>query len=87
MKKIQRHSLIILQKIMTFMKTEDYNLKKKRKVLIVFDDMVADMEANKKLGTIVTELLNRKNLIIRRLLGRKSKQLITNLSKAKFSKI
>ena len=29
------------------MKTEDYNLKKKRKVLIVFDDMVADMEANK----------------------------------------
>ena len=48
MKKIQRHSLIILQKIMTSMKTEDYNLKKKRKVLIVFDDMVADMEANKK---------------------------------------
>ena len=87
MKKIQRHSLIILQKIMTSMKTEDYNLKKKRKVLIVFDDMVADMEANKKLGTIVTELLNRKNLIIRRLLERKSKQLITNLSKAKFSKI
>ena len=87
MKKIQRHSLIILQKIMTSMKTEDYNLKKKRKVLIVFDDMVADMEANKKLGTIVTELLNRKNLIIRRLLGRKSEQLITNLSKAKFSKI
>ena len=87
MKKIQRHSLIILQKIMTSMKTEDYNLKKKRKVLIVFDDKVADMEANKKLGTIVTELLNRKNLIIRRLLGRKSKQLITNLSKAKFSKI
>ena len=87
MKKIQRHSLIILQKIMTSMKTEDYNLKKKRKVLIVFDDMVADMEANKKLGTIVTELLSRKNLIIRRLLGRKSKQLITNLSKAKFSKI
>ena len=87
MKKIQRHSLIILQKIMTSMKTEDYNLKKKRKVLIVFDDMVADMEANKKLETIVTELLNRKNLIIRRLLGRKSKQLITNLSKAKFSKI
>ena len=87
MKKIQRHSLIILQKIMTSMKTEDYNLKKKRKVLIVFDDMVADMEANKKLGTMVTELLNRKNLIIRRLLGRKSEQLITNLSKAKFSKI
>ena len=87
MKKIQRHSLIILQKIMASMKTEDYNLKKKNKVLIVFDDMVADMEANKKLGTIVTELLNRKNLIIRRLLERKSKQLITNLSKAKFSKI
>ena len=29
---------------------EDYNLTKKRRVLIVFDDMIADMESNKKLS-------------------------------------
>ena len=29
---------------------------KKRRVLIVFDDMIADMESNKKLSPIVTEL-------------------------------
>ena len=32
---------------------------KRRKVLIVFDDMIADMEANKKLSLIVSELLLR----------------------------
>ena len=35
---------------------EDYNPDKKRKVLIVFDDMVTDMINNKKLHSIVTEL-------------------------------
>ena len=35
---------------------EDYNIGKKRKVLIVFDDMIADMINNKKLDSIVTEL-------------------------------
>ena len=35
---------------------EDYNPDKKRKVLIVFDDMIADMINNKKLNPIVTEL-------------------------------
>ena len=35
---------------------EDYNPDKKRKVLIVFDDMTADMINNKKLNSIVTEL-------------------------------
>ena len=30
---------------------------KKRKVLIVFDDMIADMKSNKKLCPIVIELL------------------------------
>ena len=35
---------------------EDYNPPKKRKVLIVFRDMIADMEANKKLSPTVTEL-------------------------------
>ena len=40
-------------------KLEDYNPIKKRKVLIVFDDMMADMEVNKKLSTIVTVLFLR----------------------------
>ena len=35
---------------------EDYNPGKKRKVLIVFDDMIADMINNEKLNPIVTEL-------------------------------
>ena len=38
---------------------EDYNLDKKRKVLIDFDDMIADMINNKKLNPIVTELFTR----------------------------
>ena len=36
--------------------TEDYNLGRERKILIVFDDMIADMINNKKLNPIVTEL-------------------------------
>ena len=35
---------------------EDYNPRKKRKVLIVFDDIIADMINNKRLNPIVTEL-------------------------------
>ena len=38
---------------------EDYNPTKKREVLIVFDDMIADMESNKTLSPIVTELFLR----------------------------
>ena len=38
---------------------EDYNPRKNRKVLIVFDDMIADMINNKKLNPIVTELFIR----------------------------
>ena len=37
----------------------DYNPNKKRKILIVFDDMIADMLSNKKLNQIVTELFIR----------------------------
>ena len=37
----------------------DYNPGKKRKVLIIFDDMIADMINNKKLNPIVTELFIR----------------------------
>ena len=35
---------------------EDYHPTKKRRVLIVFDDMIAEMKSNKKLSPIVTEL-------------------------------
>ena len=38
---------------------EEYNPNKKRKILMVFDDMIADMFSNKKLNPIVTELFIR----------------------------
>ena len=38
---------------------EEYNPNKKQKVLIVFDDMIADILSNKKLNPIVTELFIR----------------------------
>ena len=38
---------------------EDYNPNKKRKILIVSDDMIADMLSNKKLNPVVTELFIR----------------------------
>ena len=38
---------------------DDYNPDKENKILIVFDDMIADMINNKKLNSIVTELLIR----------------------------
>ena len=37
----------------------EYNLDKENKILIVFDDMIADMIHNKKLNSIVTELFIR----------------------------
>ena len=38
---------------------EDYNTGKKRKILIVFDDMIANMINNNKLNPVVTELFIR----------------------------
>ena len=38
---------------------EDYNPDKKRKILIVFNDMIADILSNKRLDPVVTELLIR----------------------------
>ena len=35
---------------------EEYNLGKKRKVLIVFDDMIADMINNNKFNLLVAEI-------------------------------
>ena len=40
--------------------TEEYNPNKKRKILIVFDDIIAEMLCNKKLKPLVTELIIRK---------------------------
>ena len=39
--------------------TEECNPNKKRKILIVFDDMIADMLSNKKLDPIVNEFFIR----------------------------
>ena len=38
---------------------DNYNLNKENKILIVFDDMIADMINNKKLNSLVTELFIR----------------------------
>ena len=39
--------------------TEEYNMGKKRKVLVVFDDMIADIINEKKLNPVVIELFFR----------------------------
>ena len=38
---------------------DDYNPKRKRKILIVFDDMIADIMTNKKFQAIIKELFIR----------------------------
>ena len=38
---------------------EEHNLGKKIKILVVFDDMIADMITSKKLNPVVTELFIR----------------------------
>ena len=38
---------------------DEYNIDKERKILMVFDDMIADMINNKKLNSVVTELFIR----------------------------
>ena len=42
---------------------EEYNPRKKRKVLIVFDDMIPDIISNKKCHLIVTELFIRGRML------------------------
>ena len=65
---------------------EDYNLGRKRKILIVFDDMIADMINNKKLNPIVTELfirgrkLNISNVFIRQSYFRAPKDIRLNFT-------
>ena len=43
---------------------KDYNPNKKRKILIVFDDMIADILSNEKLNPIVSELFIRGRKLI-----------------------
>ena len=38
---------------------EEYNLNKKQKILIVFDDIIANMRSNKKVNPTVTQLFIR----------------------------
>ena len=38
---------------------DEYNIDNERKILIVFDDMIADMINNNKLNSIVTEFFIR----------------------------
>ena len=54
---------------------EDYTPTKKRRVIILFDHMIADMESNKKLNPIVTELFLR---------GRKLNILLVFISQSYF---
>ena len=42
---------------------EEYNPNKKQKILIVFDDMIANMLSNNKLNSIVTDLFIRRRKI------------------------
>ena len=42
---------------------EEYNPNKKRKILIIFDDMIADMLSNKKVNSIVVELFIRGRIL------------------------
>ena len=42
-----------------FSNIDDYNPKRKRKILIVFDDMIVDVMTNKKFQAIIKELFIR----------------------------
>ena len=51
--------LLNTQIVNIYKNIEEYNQNKKHKILIVFDDIMADMLSNKKLNLIVTELFIR----------------------------
>ena len=61
---------------------EDYNSTKKRKVLIVFVDVIIDIEPNKKLNPVVTELFlrGRKLNILLVLISRELQKIVSNHS-------
>ena len=54
----EKHSLIIHKQLIMFIKI--YKTIIHQKVLIVSDDMIADMESNKKFSPIVTDLFLRR---------------------------
>ena len=39
---------------------EEYNINKKRQILIVFDEVIADMISNEKLNSVVSDLFGRR---------------------------
>ena len=47
---------MIIKNIDLYKNIDEYNPGKKRKILIVFNDIISDMINNKKLNSIVTEL-------------------------------
>ena len=49
--------LLNTQIVNIYKNIEEYNQNKKHKILIVFDDIMADMLSNKKLNPIVTDYL------------------------------
>ena len=54
---LEQGILMILRLLLNTQKNiDEYNPNKKRKILIVFDDMIADMLSDKKVNPIVTEL-------------------------------
>ena len=55
---IQMH-LLSVQMNDVYEDIDDYNPKKKRKILVVFDDMIADIVTNKKFQAIIKELFIR----------------------------
>ena len=57
---IQKHLLSVqIQWMAVYENIDDYNLGRKRKILIVFDDMIADIMSNKKFQVIIKELFIR----------------------------
>ena len=57
--KIQKHLFIIHKQLIMLMKIQKTIIQQRNGVLIVFDDIIVDMESNKKLSRIVTELFLR----------------------------
>ena len=56
---IQMYLLSVQILWMMFISIEDYNPNRQRKILIVFDDMIADIMTNKKFQAIIKELFIR----------------------------
>ena len=56
---IQMYLLSVQILWMMFISIEDYNPNRQRKILIVFDDMIADIMSNKKFQAIIKELFIR----------------------------